>query len=149
MLDIKKRTTLVRERLLADAIREFVAELRLVDVVDYIAYLRLEHYGNIADIVSSSAELTLKPNVLRFANSGDVRVTWATPPIVCLALELQHQDLTAHFRLELGASTAAVDITYVDFAGHGDADDAEEQRRFRSILADARLERTSPRERHD
>ena len=42
MLDIKKRTTLVRERLLADAIREFVAELRLVDVVDYIAYLRLE-----------------------------------------------------------------------------------------------------------
>ncbi|WP_040490176.1 hypothetical protein [Fulvimarina pelagi] len=141
MLDVKKRASLTREKLLADAIREFVAELRLVDVADYVAYLRFEKYANIEDIVSSSAELTLKPGVLRFANSGDVAVSWGTKPIVALALEFQHDGVTAHFRLELSASTAAVDITYVDLSGPsgGEASDTE---RFQRALSDARLMKT-------
>lgn len=139
MLDIKKRTTLVRERLLASAMREFVAELRLVDVVDYVAYLRLEHFGNIADIVSSSAELSLKPGVLRFANSGEAQVTWGSKPIVSLALEFQNDGVTTHFRLELAGSTAALDITYVDFARPAGDPDAETEM-FRRALANARLD---------
>lgn len=72
MLDIRKHRTLSRERALAEGIKEVAAELRLVEVVDYIAFLRLERYGNLSDIVTSSAELFLKPGVLRFANSGHV-----------------------------------------------------------------------------
>lgn len=138
MLDVKKRASLTREKLLADAIREFVAELRLVEVADYVAYLRFEKYANIDDIVASSAELTLKPGVLRFANSGDVNISWGTKPIVALALEFQHDGVTAHFRLELSAATAAVDITYVDLNGPsgGETSDTE---RFERALKDARL----------
>ncbi|MDY8108915.1 hypothetical protein U0C82_07125 [Fulvimarina sp. 2208YS6-2-32] len=138
MLDVKKRTSLTREKMLADAIREFVAELRLVDVADYVAYLRFETFANIADIVASSSELSLKPGVLRFANSGDVDLSWGTKPIVALALEFQHDGVTAHFRLELSAATAAIDITYVDFTGPSGGEESDTER-FGRALADARL----------
>ncbi|RFC64089.1 hypothetical protein DYI37_06920 [Fulvimarina endophytica] len=138
MLDVKKRTSLTREKLLADAIREFVAELRLVDVADYVAYLRFENYANIEDIVASSAELTLKPFVLRFANSGDVNISWGTKPIIGLALEFQHDGVTVHFRLELSAATAAVDITFVDIDGPSLGEEAATER-LAFALRDARL----------
>ncbi|NDV85752.1 hypothetical protein GTW51_03450 [Aurantimonas aggregata] len=140
MLDIKKRKTMVRERALAEGLREFVAELRLVEVVDYIAFLRLERYGNLDDIVASSAEPYFKPGVLRFANSGDVLMGWGEVPVICLALEFRFEDVTAHFRLELGASTAAVDITYIAFDGPERDADCQTERLLKAI-GDARLTR--------
>ena len=144
MLDIRKRKTLTRERALAEGIKEVVAELRLVDVVDYVAFLRLERYGNVADIVSSSAELYLKPGVLRFANSGEVRLGWGTVPVISLALEFRYDEVTAHFHLELGASTAAVDITYIAFEGRSGDPDADTERLERAI-GDAHLKNPQPR----
>lgn len=140
MLDIKKRKTMVRERALAEGLREFVAELRLVDVVDYIAFLRLERFGNLDDIVTSSAELYFKPGVLRFANCGDVVLGWGEVPVVSLALEFRFEDVTTHFRLELGASTAAVDITYIAFDGPEQDADRQTERLLKAI-GDARLAR--------
>ena len=46
--------TSAREIIVADAIREVVSELRLVDVADYVAYIRLEYFANLADIVESA-----------------------------------------------------------------------------------------------
>ena len=138
MLDIKKRTTMARERVLADGIKEIAAELRLVEVVDYIAFLRLERFGNLADIVTSSAELYFKPGVLRFANSGDIRLTWGSVPIVILGLEFRHMGLDIRFRLELGASIAAVDITYMTFDEPDLSADAATVR-LREAVADAHL----------
>ncbi|MCB8837931.1 hypothetical protein [Aurantimonas sp. VKM B-3413] len=138
MLDIKKRTTMARERVLADGIKEIAAELRLVEVVDYIAFLRLERFGNLADIVTSSAELYFKPGVLRFANSGDVRLTWGSVPIVILGLEFRHMGLDVRFHLELGASIAAVDITYMTFDDPELSGDAATVR-LRDAVADAHL----------
>ncbi|MEH6718082.1 MAG: hypothetical protein V7704_04295 [Aurantimonas endophytica] len=140
MLDIKKRKTMVRERALAEGLREFVAELRLVEVVDYIAFLRLERYGNLDDIVTSSAEPYFKPGVLRFANSGEVLLGWGEVPVVSLALEFRFEDVKAHFRLELGASTAAVDITYIAFDGPERDADAQTERLLKA-MGDARLTR--------
>ena len=127
-----------RERVLADGIKEIAAELRLVEVVDYIAFLRLERFGNLADIVTSSSELYFKPGVLRFANSGDIRLTWGSVPIVILGLEFRHMGLDIRFRLELGASIAAVDITYMTFDDPDLSADAATVR-LREAVADAHL----------
>ena len=140
MLDIKTSKSQSRERALADAIKQVVAELRLVDVVDYVAFLRLEQHGNVADLVSSSAELYLKPGVLRYAGQGSVRLTWGTVPVVELALEFKHAGVTAHFQLELGASAAAVDILYLDFDEAVSGPD-EETGRLLDAIADAHLVR--------
>lgn len=138
MLDIRKRSTMSRERALADGIKEVAAELRLVDVVDYIAFLRLERYGNLADIVTSSSELYLKPGVLRFADGGDVRLKWGEVPIVTLALEFRHAGVTAHLHLELGATTAAVEIVHVSFDDRPATPD-EELVMLMNAIADAHL----------
>lgn len=141
MLDIRKRHSLERERALAAGIREVVAELRLVEVADYIAFLRLEHYGNIADIINSSSELYLKPGVLRFANSGSVDVAWGRQPILSLSLEFAHAGVVAHFVLELAAAAAAVDITYISFE-EPDPDPDVNTERLRQAIRDAKLKPT-------
>ena len=127
-----------RERALADGIKEVAAELRLVDVVDYIAFLRLERFGNLADIVTSSAELYLKPGVLRFADGGEVRLKWGEVPVIILALEFRHAGVTAHIHLELGATTAAVDIIHVSFDERPATPD-EEVVFLMNAIADAHL----------
>lgn len=136
MLDIRKRKSLTRERVLAEGIQEVVAELRLVDVVDYVAFLRLEHFGNVSDIVSSSSELFLKPGVLRFAGAGQAQLSWSTKPIIVLALEFRHAGVTVHFQLELGAAAGAVDITYVAFEEPSDECEID---RISNAISDARL----------
>ncbi len=140
MLDIKTPKSLSRERALANAIKQVVAELRLVDVVDYVAFLRLEQHGNVADLVSSSAELYLKPGVLRYADQGAARLSWGTVPVVELALEFRHAGVTAHFQLELGASTAAIDILYLAFDDSVSGPE-EETGRLLDAIADAHLVR--------
>ena len=52
---IRQPHTSSREALVASAIQEVVSELRMVDVVDYIAFIRMERFGNISDIVDSAA----------------------------------------------------------------------------------------------
>ncbi|MCQ8780913.1 hypothetical protein [Mangrovibrevibacter kandeliae] len=113
MLDIRNRHTAARERALADGIKEVVAELRLVDVTDYIAFIRLERFANIADLIRSSSELHLKPGALRFGFGGDVELTWSSSPLITLDMEFQYEPVSAHFRLELGAANAAVDLEYL------------------------------------
>jgi hypothetical protein len=51
---------------LGTAFEPVAAELRLVDVADFIAYVRAEKFANIQDIVNSSVELFFKPGTLSF-----------------------------------------------------------------------------------
>ncbi|MBC8130930.1 MAG: hypothetical protein H7Y08_11500 [Rhizobiaceae bacterium] len=115
MLNLRNKHTAERERLLADGIAQVVSELRLVDVVDYVAFLRMEQLGNIADIVNSSSQLYLKTGTLRFGNEGDVHLAWGGAAAIDLAMEFHHQGVTAHFRLGLTAATASVTITFIAF----------------------------------
>lgn len=138
MLDIRNRHTAARERALADGIKEVVAELRLVEVVDYIAFIRLDKLGNIADLVRSSSELHLKPGALRFGYGGEVDLSWGTTPVVTLEMEFRYEPATVHFRLELGAVNAAVDITYIHFDDADDDPSADTERLVRAI-EEARL----------
>ncbi|WP_245413446.1 hypothetical protein [Mangrovicella endophytica] len=126
---------------MANGIKEVVAELRLVEVVDYIAFLRMNHYGNIADLVRSSSELHLKPGALRFANSGDIRLNWGSVPIIALDMEFHYEPITAHFRLELGSANAAVDISYL-VIDNPSSDPEVDTARLQRAVGEARLQPT-------
>jgi hypothetical protein len=104
-----------REIIVAHAIREVVSELRLVDVADYIAFIRLEHFACISDIVDSAAELFFMPRTVRLGHGGEALVAWAEAPRIVLDMELRPRGATVYFALSLGAHDASVEVNYVAF----------------------------------
>lgn len=132
-----------REIVVAEAIREVVSELRMIDVADYIAYLRLEHFGNLSDLVDAASELYLMPGTLRFGHGGEASVCWSGEPRISLDLQLRPKGATVYFTLSLSALKAGVDVTYVAFDEPSD-DPAHNTRFLATALAEARLRKPEP-----
>jgi hypothetical protein len=137
---IKRREDhlLVREMLLAEGVKKVAAELRLVDLVDFITYIRNEQFANIEDIVNSSVELLFKPGTLTFGWGADLSVAWGEPPQIMLDMEFRHMSVSVFFGLALAAQHASVDIRYVSFEDASD-DPEENTRRLAEAIADARI----------
>lgn len=104
-----------REVIVANAIQAVVNELRLIDVADYVAFIRLESMASIADIVESAAELYFMPGTLRLGHGCEAHVGWTGEPRIVLDLELRPLGATVYFTLELGARTAGVNVSYIAF----------------------------------
>ncbi len=117
-----------REIIVANAIRAVANELRLIDVADYIAFIRLESLASVADIVESAAELYFMPGTLRLGHGCDAHVTWSGSPRISLDLELRPQGATVYFPLELSADNAGVEVNYVAF--DNPSDDPEVNSRY-------------------
>jgi len=121
-----------REAIVADAIKDVVGELRLVDVADYVAFIRLEHFSTVSDIVDSAAELFFMPGTLKLGHGGEAHVGWSEPPKIVLDLELRPSGATVYFALSLEDEVASVEVNYVAF----DRPDPDPQRNT-AFLADA------------
>jgi hypothetical protein len=106
---------LERERIIAEAIAPFAAEMRLVNVEHFIAFMVLERYAFVADIVKSSAELHFAPGFLALGHGGDVRLDWETAPSISLDLVMRPAGLTAYFSLKLTGQAANITLTYISF----------------------------------
>jgi hypothetical protein len=131
----------VREVMVANAIREVVSELRMVDVCDYIAFIRMGHLANLADLVDSAAERYFMPGALRLGHGGDVQLDWGEEPRIALDLELRPHGATVYFTLTLAAQTAAVDVNYVAFDEPSATPD-ENTAYLDGALENARIRRT-------
>lgn len=132
-----------REAIVAEAIREVVSELRMVDVADYIAFIRMERFGNICDLVESAAELYFMPGTLTLGHGGEAHVTWETEPRIVLDLELKPAGASVHFALTMGAEHASVEVNYVSF----DAPDADPEANTAALarsLSASRIVKTRP-----
>jgi hypothetical protein len=130
--------TLERERVLAEALDRVAGELRLVDAQDYVAFIRMELFGNIANIVNSSTELYFQPGTLKFGMSGEAQVRWGQPAQVTLDMEFDHADVKAYFRLLLAHEKAGVELTYLSFAA-ASQDPTRNTQQLREAVAGARL----------
>ncbi len=137
-----KSYTIEREKALAEGIKEVASELRLIDAVDFVAYIRTEQFGNISNLVSSSTELYFKPDTLKFGLSGDVNLQWGGSPSVTLDMEFHHMRVNVYFRLLLEALHAAIEIDYITF-DDGSSDPDRNTERLIDAIACARL--SSPR----
>ncbi len=100
----------------ASAIANLAAELRLVDISDYIAYLRMEQFGCIADIVHDASELYFTPGFVRFDMDGEASADWGAPPEVTLMLVINSARAKTHVALKLCTDHAEVKLGYVSFA---------------------------------
>ncbi len=141
---IRQPHTVAREIIVAKAIEEVATELRMIDVVDYVAYIRLEHFSTIADIVDSAAELYFMPGALSFGHGGEARMGWSGEPEITLDMQLKPKGATVYFALTLTDRSAAVTVNYVAF--ENSSDDPEENSRFlETALEEARLRKARPR----
>jgi len=132
-----------REIIVAEAIKEVVSELRLVDVVDYIAFIRLEQFGCISDLVDSAAELFFHPGALRLGHGGEAHVGWTETPRIVLDLELRPAGATVYFALTLTALHASVEINYVSF-DEPDSDPEVNTAFLAAAVERSRIRRTAP-----
>jgi hypothetical protein len=129
---------LAREKLLAHRLKGVAGELRLIDLVDLIAYIRNEQFANIEDLVNSSSELYFKQGTLTFGWSADFAFDWIVPPKVKLDMEFRHMAVSVFFCLMLEPRLASVDIRCIIFE-RASADPVENTKRLAGALADASL----------
>lgn len=132
-----------REVIVAEAIKEVVSELRMIDVSDYIAFMRLERFASVADLVETAAELYFHPGTLRLGHGGEARVSWSELPQIVLDLELRPQGANVYFNLILTDDHAAVQVNYVAF-DEPSADPMANNAFLEAAIASCRLSKAAP-----
>lgn len=98
------------ERVFANAIRDFIAELCLLDGGILIGWVQAARHGNIADLVASSAEPFFKDATLAYADAADVTLAWGRSMQVVLDMEFVTKPVTVFFKLILDSYFAGVTI---------------------------------------
>lgn len=116
-----------RTRALTEAIDPVAAELRLVEVADFITFIRCHQYANIQDIVDSSIELFFVPGALSFAGAADFDVDWDRAPTIILGMEFRCLEVWIVFKMFIRAADTRVAIELLSFtksSGSPDRDTA-------------------------
>ena len=123
---------------LADGLKDVATELRTIDLVDIVSYIRFGSFATLEDLVHSSTELFFRPGTLSFAWSAGVDLGWEEPPAVTMGMEFRHTDVSVFFDLSLRASDESVKVSGILFDGPtGGAE--ETVSRLTQALAEARL----------
>lgn len=132
-----------RELIVAKAIEQVVDELRLIDVADYIAFIRLEHFACLSDLVDSAVELYFLPGTLRLGHGGEAHVDWSGSPRIVLDLELRPPGVIVYFQLTLSEERSSVAVNYVSFEKPGE-DPEHNTALLETVIEEARIRRTEP-----
>jgi hypothetical protein len=132
-----------REIIVASAIEQVIAELRLIDVADYIAFIRLEHFACLSDLVDSAAELFFMPGTLRLGHGGEAHVDWSGSPRIVLDLELRPPGVTVYFQLTLSEEKDQVVVNYVSFEKPGENPE-HNTALLEAVIEQARIRRVEP-----
>lgn len=132
-----------REIMVARAIEPVVQELRLIDVADYIAFIRLEHFACLSDLVDSAAELFFMPGTLKLGHGGEAHVDWSGSPRIQLDLEMRPPGATVYFQLTLTELEASVVVNYVSFEKPHE-EPARNTAFLQSVIDQATIRQTEP-----
>ena len=119
------------------AFESFAAELRLVEVGDFIAFIHDEKFANIQDIVNSSVELFFKPGTVSFGWGADFELDWNSTPVIRLDMEFRHGSVWLVFKLILRALQTDVKIAYFS-PSRSSGDSGQDLAALIEALADAR-----------
>jgi len=87
--------------MLADSLSDVTADLRTIDLVDLVSFIRLGSHTAIEDLIHSSVELFFKQGSLISAWTACVDMAWESPPLVTLGMEFRHPVVSVFFDLLL------------------------------------------------
>jgi len=135
----------LRSKILAEGIKEIIAELLLVDIINFITFIHSEQFANIQDVVNSSIELYFKHGTLAYGWGAEIVLDWGKVPAVTLDMEFRHQRVWVVFKLNLLAENSNVVIQHISFKNSGCSQE-QETRLLIEALADARLQKKDPDE---
>lgn len=114
-----------RARAIAEGIMDVATELRLIDLADFVSFIRLEQFANVQDIVNSSIELYFKHGTLTYACTADYQLEWDASPAVLIGMEFSHREVIASFNLTLRPAVASVELHSISFGGDAKDDETE------------------------
>jgi hypothetical protein len=89
------------EKILAQGLREFVAELCLTDAGVLVSYVCNNLHANIEDLIDSSAELYLKEGALRYSHAAWLDFEWGRSPAIVFDMEFISPPANVFFKLAL------------------------------------------------
>ena len=101
--------------MLVDNLREVTEELRTIDVVDLVSFIRFGSYTAINDLIHSSTELFFRQGSLMSAWTACVDMAWETLPTITLGMEFRHPVVSVFFDLLIGAGRDAVKVRGILF----------------------------------
>lgn len=101
--------------LLADSLAEVVGDLRTIDIVDLVSFIRFGSFAAIEDLIHSSTELFFKPGTLISAWTACVDMAWESLPVVTLGMEFRHPAVSVFFDLLLGGLEQGVAVRAILF----------------------------------
>ncbi|WP_269581832.1 hypothetical protein [Roseibium sp. Sym1] len=127
-----------RQVAIAAALTDFIEDLKLVDAIDFIAYIRSDRHGNIEELVKTSAELFFKEGSLRYSMAAQADLDWEKAPKVSLDLEFFNKGVWIYFTVVLASPDNAVNVSYVEVPDAG-GNKARETEMLLEALKDARL----------
>lgn len=130
---------LEREAALAIAMEEVATELRLVDLLDLAAFVRLDQFANIEHIINGSTEVHFRPGAIRFSQAADVELDWNGEPRLSFGLIFDYGGVKIYFRLIIMRENAAVEIDFIDFSHPGQSA-SENTNRMAQMMSLARRE---------
>lgn len=103
------------EPIVADALTGFIQEIRLIELADFVAYLRLERHSQLADLVSAAAEMYFAPQFLELGDGSYATLDWSEQASVYLNLVMQTAGASIYLTLTLEDERANVAINYIAY----------------------------------
>jgi len=107
------------------------------------AFIRLEHFACLSDLVDSAVELFFLPGTRRLGHGGEAHVDWSGSPRIVLDLELRPPGVTVYFQLTLSEERSSVAVNYVSFEKPGE-DPEHNTVLLETVIEEARIRRTEP-----
>lgn len=130
---------------LVEAMGDVVDEIRTIDLLDLVSFIRFESYPALEDLLQASTELFFRPGTLMFGWTARVEMSWSDLPMVTLGMEFRHDDVSVFFDLTLDGTGKSIDIAASQFASmDGGAD--ERVSCLAAALATARVPRRTEAE---
>jgi hypothetical protein len=147
LLRQRNSQALLQAKALAEGVKDVAAELRLVNLADFVTFIHSEQFANIQDLVNSSVELFFKHGTLTYGAMAAFDLEWDRPPTVTLGMEFNYKSVTILFDLVLKAYDAGVEIRAISFEDASSSVEEQTQAIIEAVSA-ARIARTQKTRRH-